>query len=254
MKALEDREVENITDAITIAAENDFYASILMDILSAVTDNIDSSTFGITEEGPLMDFANEFIRIFASATKETIASDVSTVLKLLSRIAASGVLDGELTFDKLLAKNEVGKSAASEMFEVLGANPRFSGLCAVISDAAFQMVLDNSGVELEGIDAEKVSSELKATIKSVSDLDKNDFPTEEDYNAAVVGEVTITLRENGIDIDEKIKGEDKERFDAAVVEIVEDLDIPEDVSDEEMLKIMISYYEKYMATEGSTEP
>ena len=254
IKALQDSDVVCVTEAVSLALKNGFFGPIVMDLVSAATDNIDASLLGITEDGPLKNFADEFIRIFASSTEETLASDIDTVLRVISKIGASGVMDGELTLDRLLEKNDVGKSVASEIFDVLGANPRFSGLCAVISDAAFHMVLNNSGVDLEGIDVDKVSSDLKNTIKSVADLDKNDFLTEEDYKSAVVAEVTITLRENGIDVDEKIKGEDKERFDAAVVEIVEELDIPSDVSDEEMLKIMVGYYEKYMATEGSSEP
>ena len=229
--------------------------SSILRLLSVVTDNLDAKSLGIDETGVFAEFADQIISIFATADKNTLYSDVETLLKVVSEIREAGVFDGEFTSEKLLKKDENGKSAVGEIVDILSANDRYSGLCTALSNAALSMVLDNSGVDLEGIDAEKASADIKSALVSVSELKKDDFATETEYNEAVTAEVKSALLENGIDVDEKITDEaDKEKFEAAVVEIVEEMDISEEISDEEMLKIMISYYEKYMATEEAPLP
>ena len=253
--ALGDEEIASVSHAVKVASDSPFFCPIVLDLLSVVTDNLDAKSLGIDETGVFAEFADQIISIFATADKNTLYSDVETLLKVVSEIREAGVFDGEFTSEKLLKKDENGKSAVGEIVDILSANDRYSGLCTALSNAALSMVLDNSGVDLEGIDAEKASADIKSALVSVSELKKDDFATETEYNEAVTAEVKSALLENGIDVDEKITDEaDKEKFEAAVVEIVEEMDISEEISDEEMLKIMISYYEKYMATEEAPLP
>ena len=253
--ALGDEEIASVSHAVKVASDSPFFCPIVLDLLSVVTDNLNAKSLGIDETGVFAEFADQIISIFATADKNTLYSDVETLLKVVSEIREAGVFDGEFTSEKLLKKDENGKSAIGEIVDILSANDRYSGLCTALSNAALSMVLDNSGVDLEGIDAEKASADIKSALVSVSELKKDDFATETEYNEAVTAEVKSALLENGIDVDEKITDEaDKEKFEAAVVEIVEEMDISEEISDEEMLKIMISYYEKYMATEEAPLP
>ena len=232
-----------------------YNVKLLNKIAKVGTDNLDAKSLGVDETGVFAEFADQIISIFATADEKTLHSDVETLLKVVSEISEAGVFDGEFTSEKLLKKDENGKSAVGEIVDILSANDRYSGLCTALSNAALSMVLDNSGVDLGGIDPEKASGDIKSALVSVSDLKKEDFSSEAEYNEAVTSEVKGALLANGIDVDERITDEaDKEKFEAAVVEIVEEMDISEEVSDEEMLRIMISYYEKYMATDEAPLP
>ena len=253
--ALSDEEIASATHAVKVASDSPFFCPIVLDLLSVITDNLDAKSLGIDETGVFAEFADQIISIFATADEKTLHSDVETLLKVVSEISEAGVFDGEFTSEKLLKKDENGKSAVGEIVDILSANDRYSGLCTALSNAALSMVLDNSGVDLGGIDPEKASGDIKSALVSVSDLKKEDFSSEAEYNEAVTAEVKGALLANGIDVDERITDEaDKEKFEAAVVEIVEEMDISEEVSDEEMLRIMISYYEKYMATDEAPLP
>ena len=251
IKSLSDEEIASITGALSVATGNDFFCPIVLDVLSVVTENINAESLGIDGAGFFGEFADSIISIFATTDKETLVYDVETLLKIVSRIGAAGVIDGDFTAEKLLEKDAMGRSAIGDIVDILASNSRYSAISASLSNAALQMVLDNSGVALEGIDAEKASADIKSALVSVSALKKDDFSSDSEYEAAVAEEVKDALRTNGIDVDGKIDEADMERFDSAIVEIIEEMDISEDVSDEEMLEIMISYYEKYMAESGS---
>jgi hypothetical protein len=131
--ALGDGEIASVSHAVKVASDNPFFCPIVLDLLSVVTDNLNAKSLGIDETGVFAEFADQIISIFATADKNTLYSDVETLLKVVSEIREAGVFDGEFTSEKLLKKDENGKSAVGEIVDILSANDRYSGLCTALS-------------------------------------------------------------------------------------------------------------------------
>ena len=252
LNSMTDAELESVISIIDIATANKFYSPIIADLISAVASSATPDTLGLDPDGYLGDFANGLISIFANTTTSTVGEDLTTVVKVIVKITSSGALDGDFTPEKLLGEDAEGKTLVSYVLDILNANPRFASLCSTLSNAAMQLVIDNSGIESAGIDTSAVVGDMKDAISDVSSISREDYATDEEYESAVADEVKEALAKNGINVDETIAPEDKERFDSAVAEIaISAANSGEEITDAKMLEMMASYYEKYMSETSS---
>ncbi len=234
-----------------------YNASIVAGLLRGISTAVCTEAFPIELDQPFRGFALQFMAIFATSDETNIASDLGTFLEIYFVLADADVL---LAFDSanessldptdlLIKKDEDGNTVITNVINLLNDNERTRPIVTSLTKFSLQLMIDSFPVveELpEGVDIEVVYEDVKAGVNELLATVNSDA-TPEEKKEEVAASLDTTLKENNIALDEEI-------VDSIAEHVVENFEGVEELTDEDINKALLQFYDAYANSLATGEP
>lgn len=219
---------------------NDPYCTMVISGVLRVAGGLkESGLIPLELEPPFDSVLNSIFDVFSTSTKDNLHYDLDTVLGIYYLLSDEGVLreaaNGGDVMNALMQLDEEGVSVFSRANELLSENERMSVVVNELVKVAVNLLLEQSG--LDG-DAVQTISNIKDGLTSALAIERSDYATEEEYEAAVSDSIGATLAENGIGLEES-------ELEAVTDYVINEMGGIENVTDADIAEFMAKYYDVY---------
>lgn len=234
-----DKDKETI-DSILNLIGNDYYtATVISGVLRGLSTAVEREALVLTVEEPMLSFLNSIIAIFVDSNNENLHGDIATITHIYYILGDNEVLvnfyEDEALRDSLLTARDDGKNVIDYIVEELYKNSRTAPLVNTITEISIKIMCEEMNVSDE---AQEIYENVKVGVTEILQLNKDEFETEEQYKDAVTEELSATLQENNITVDDSI-------IEGMSDYIVENYSDVSEITDEDINKAILSYYNSY---------
>ncbi len=233
-----------------------YHAAIVSGLLRGISTAVCTEAFPLELEEPFHSFAMQFVATFTTSNETNIGTDLVTFLEVYFTLSDANVLaafdssaGGTLDPTELLiATDEDGNTVINNIITLLNDNPRTRPIVTALTKFSLQLMMESfpavEGVP-EDVDIEAVYEDVK---EGVNDLlaTVNSDATPEEKKAEVSASLDTTLKENNIALDQEI-------VDSIADHVVENFEGIEELSDEDINKALLEFYNAYAESQGTTE-
>ena len=232
-----------IDEMINRFGDDQLMTVIVSNAFQSIGDATQSGAFKLEIDEPLKSLMTDLLKTFSTSNEDTIEGDLHTfseVYYLMSREGVFNAGDINQMFTVFLTLDENGDSAFKRLCGILDLNPRYEHMSDRLSNMAMDMLLQNSGVEQDVVET---IENVKTTVNDVLSIEKESFETPEEYKAAVNEEVSTTLTDNGIALDD-------EQLDQLTDYIIKEKEEngKTEFTDADMADFLAKYYDIYAGT------
>ena len=267
----------SIKSMINTLGDSNYFAPLLSNLVKSVATMLEGDMVAEMEE-PIKTLMVDVIGIFKTSTQETLKSDLNTFCDFFFYLTNRGVLDaamGEETPDApkpdimdVLFKTDDsnGKTTIDNAIAILDSNvrtkPIITSLVKISVAYAKESLKDSAGSlegapGLEDADIEQIYEDVKAGVNEIVQIDRNQYATDEEYKGAVSSSVESFVVNNGFvdqaEIDAN-REEMNEIFNEVSDHIIENFGGQTEVSDAQLIGVVLEYYNSYMSGSGSEAP
>lgn len=262
-------EQASVKSMINTLGDSNYFAPLLSSIVKSAASMLEGEMVAEMEE-PIKTLMVDIIAIFKTSSQETLKTDLNTFCDfyfyLINRDVLSAAMGGESSeepqpdiMDVLFRVDETNnKTTIDNAIAILDSNERtkpiISSLVKISVAYAKESLKDSASgdmPELEGQDIEKIYEDVKAGINEIVQIDPNGYTTEEEYKSAVSASVEDFVVSNGFVDQAEIDGnreEMQEIFDEVSDHIIENFGGQTEVSDAELIGVVLEYYNSYNAS------
>ena len=224
-------------------------STVLSGIMRAASASLESSDLPGEIEPPFDSLISSAISIFGTSTPDNLGEDLATIRDIYFIFSDDGVLvaieNGEDLSDVLTRYDDNGDTTVEKIIDAIKANERAKPLLTELTKISMTIISSELGL---GDDATEIYESVKSDINDVLAIDKDDYATTEEYEAAISDQLEIALADNGIELDRGI-------VDNMSGYIAENYSDTEELTDEEFNDILLSYYDAYLEyKESGTVP
>ena len=253
----EDRDAFNTL--IQSADEDEFKAEALAKILDAVATSVDEgSIIGDDLRGNLV---KAFFTIFVDIPADDVVPTLEVVRDVLFMLDDEEVLfnlgsNTALLSDKFAAKDENGDNLITRVTDKLNSHDRTKPLVESITKLSIKIISESmpkiEGIEITDETYDRVKGGVNTGIVGINQKYKDvelveGTPEYEEYVGEVSDTLSSTLEENGIVVDDAVADE------MAKYVAENHKDQVEELSDQELNDIILSYYTAHGNTQGVPE-
>ncbi len=264
----------SIRGLIDAVGESNYFAPFLSKLVSGLASTLEDDLAAEMEE-PIKTLMVDIIGIFKTSSQETLKSDLDTFCDFFFYLTNRGVLSAAMgepevpggespdIMDVLFKTDDSnGKTTIDNAIAILDSNTRTQPIITSlvkISVAYAKESLKNDAAgslpELEGADIDAIYEDVKAGVNEIVQMDRNNYATEEEYKSAVSSSVESFVVNNGF-VDQAEIDENREEMEEIFAEvsdhIIENFGGQTEVSDAELISVVLQYYNSYNS--GSGEP
>jgi uncharacterized membrane protein required for colicin V production len=239
--------INNILDTIE---NNPYLTNVLAGTMKMVSHAYTNGAMNIDLEEPLKSILDAAISIFHTSDSTNINTDMETIKNvyfILSRdeILSSFDAGSDVMLEKLTAKDADGTTTVKKVINTINENERTKPLVTLLTKISITVMSQQTGAD--GVSPE-VYDNVKSGLNETLQINKNDFETEEEYVAAVSDSLDTTLKENNINLEKDI-------VDSMAEYVSENLSDKEEITDDDINDVIISYYDAYLEyLESGTVP
>jgi hypothetical protein len=264
----------SIRTLIDTLGNSNYFAPLLSGVVKSAATALEDDVSAEMEE-PIKTLMVDIFAIFKTSSPETLKSDLNTFCDFFFYLTNRGVLSaasGEPTgpngeapdiMDVLFKTDESnGKTTIDNAIAILDSNvrtqPIISSLVKISVAYAKESLKDSAGsVEgvpgLESADIEQIYEDVKQGINEIVQINPDSYATEEEYKSAVSSSVENFVVNNGFvdqaEIDAN-REEMEEIFDVVSDHIIENFGGQTEVSDAELISVVLQYYNSYSSNSG----
>lgn len=255
-------ENEDAVKAIIEAVDDSEYArNLISDILVFVSQAYADGAITIDMEQPLSEIVAATFEAIGGITANTLGTDLETLAEAYFILARENIIyaleagNAEEIRDLLTKtiENEDGTSTTviAKVTETLNENPNTTPLVTVLTKLSLAALSDQLGAD---VDLDALYGSVKNGVSDTLAITKED-KTKEEYIEAVSESLDNTLTGNGIELEKDILDEMANYVYDNYDELNKvDSDHDGEISDYEVNKIVLSYYDAYMKSlEGGGE-
>ncbi len=269
LTSLTPAEQESIGKIIDAIDSSNYFAPILVNVVNSSTSVLEDAIASDMQE-PTKSLVLELLGVFKNATRETVREDFETITDFLFLFINEGVFDvangpsdpesaEDTDIAKLLLKTDAsGKTTIDRAVEILDKNVRTKGLInslvklsVVYAKESLLDSFESTGLSDEEVD--RIYGEVKGSIEEIAELKSENYESDEAYKNAVASSVEKMAVENGF-ITELEISENREKMDEVFGEvsehIIENIGGKEEISDAELVNIIVQYYNSYINKEN----
>ena len=248
-KLLTEDEKATISSIINTIDDSSYMSTVLSGIMRAASASLESSDLPGEIEPPFDSLISSAISIFGTSTPDNLGEDLATIRDIYFIFSDDGVLvaieNGEDLSDVLTRYDDNGDTTVEKIIDAIKANERAKPLLTELTKISMTIISSELGL---GDDATEIYESVKSDINDVLAIDKDDYATTEEYEAAISDQLEIALADNGIELDRGI-------VDNMSGYIAENYSDTEELTDEEFNDILLSYYDAYLEyKESGTVP
>ena len=247
----EDKTTLNIL--VEVSEESPYMATILSDILSSLAASYKNGSVGVATSGLAKDLVEAFLSVFEGIDADSLSGTLAVIrdtLVMLSdegAVAALGDSSADLTkiSDIFAKKDAEGKTLIDRLTAKLRENERTAHLVSTITKISITAMSQNLSDGLGGIEVDEETYEnVKEGLSDVVNIKKDEYETEEEYVGAISDSLNSTLVDNGIELDKAL-------VDDMAQHVADNFGDKENLSDEEIDSIILSYYAAYLENQNS---
>ncbi len=193
----------------------------------------------ITYEDPVGGFFEEYVRVFASSTKENLGGDIVTTQNIYFHMCDANILktfqeSPKEVYFKFGEVGDDGTTIFGRMSKEFEKNSRMEGLSNRLTKLSMSLLLAGRDQDIEK--ADEALNDVAETLESIIIADKNEFETEQEYKESVNNSLGTTLEEHGISLPE-------EKLDELTDHVIEDFAGKENITESDIADFMIKYYD-----------
>ncbi len=257
----------SIRALIDAVGDSNYFAPLLSNLVRGLATSLEDDLAAEMEE-PIKTLMVDVMAIFKTSSQDTLKSDLSTFCDFFFYLTNRGVLSaasgepevpgGESPdiMDVLFKTDDSnGKTTIDNAITILDSNPRtqpiITSLVKISVAYAKESLKDDASgslPELEGADIDAIYEDVKAGINEIVQMDRNNYATEEEYKSAVSSSVESFVVNNGF-IDQAEIDENREEMEEIFAEvsdhIIENFGGQTEVSDAELISVVLEYYNSY---------
>lgn len=242
-KNLSDENVESIKAILDRIENNSVMSEVLAGSVRSLAGAYESGVFNIRIDEPYKSIIDSAFEIFKTTDSTNINTDLDTISSVYFILSDSGVLnsfgsDADGMLDVLTKRDTDGKTPINKIVTVVEENERTKSLITLITKISITVMADQAGIDETVIETfDNIKNSLNDNILSIN---KEDFGgVTEEYKAAVSDALDNTLKENNITLE-------KEIVDTMADFVAENFSDVEEISDELVTDIILSYYDAYV--------
>lgn len=237
------------TDKVTISAiidslkESDYFMTLLSGVLRGVARAADDGYITITAEAPFDKIINTLIDVFEGSTKDNLGDDLDTIKDVFFILSDEGVItaidsgdDAALT-EAFTKEDGEGNTVIRRVISILNQNEHTRPLVTTLTEISVAMLSESMG--FDG-DTAELYANVKDGIKEVLTINPDDY-TGDGYVEAVTESLNGILTENDINLEPEIVSTMAEYIESKY----DELDL-ENITDDEINDIILSYYDAYL--------
>ncbi len=264
----------SITALIDVVGDSNYFAPLLSKLVSSVATMVEGDMIAEMEE-PIKTLMVDILAIFKTSSQENIKSDLKTFCDFFFHLTNEGVLNAAMgsedpnaespdIMEVLFKTNANGKSTIDNAITILDSNPRTQPIITSlvkISVAYAKESLNSSageGIpELEGADIDKIYEDVKTAVNDIVKMDREQYASEEEYKSAVSASVESLVVNNGFIEQSEIdanREEMEEIFFEVSDHIISNFEGQEEVSDAELISVILQYYNSYSSDDSDNQP
>ena len=227
-------------DALEEMNKSTYLATLTSNLLSDLGRAVQDGIIPVTAPAPFDQIFNPMISIFATSNRDNVYGDIDTILDVYFILADSGALSAYGTEggeddmkNALIARDEEGKTIISRVTDRLNENERTKPLVTTLTEMTITML---AGQLSSDYDVAAVYDSLKDDFHNVLVVDREEYASDEEYEAARDAEVNKALTDNGIELEADTVNEIGDYID-------ENYGDKDELTNEDINSILLHYYE-----------
>ncbi|MBQ7333787.1 MAG: hypothetical protein IJW38_05520 [Clostridia bacterium] len=257
----------SVTTLIDAVGDSNYFAPLLSKLVSSVATMVEGDMVAEMEE-PIKTLMVDILAIFKTSTQESIKTDLNTFCDFFFYLTNRDVLEAAMgsenpdaqqpdIMDVLFRTDESnGKTTIDNAIAILDSNPRTQPIISSLvkisvayAKESLKESTEGAGMpELDGVEIEEVYNSVKEGINEIVKIDRTQYATEEEYKGAVSNSVESFIVDNGF-VEQSQIDENREEMEEIFAEvsdhIIENFAGQEEVSDAELISVVLEYYNSY---------
>ena len=242
---ISDEHKDAIRDTLAAIDESPYAERILAGVMRAVSDAYIDGDIVLVAKEPYFTIVDTVLRAFEDGTEQTVIEDFNAVADLYIMMSEERFFYAVSESDKatrsmFVRKNAEGEMVIDRMIGILDSNPRMGKLLSVVGEISISMMSNN--ISFSDEQTKPVYNEVKAGLGETLSIPKDDYATEEEYVEAVSESIEEVLTSSGIELEPDI-------YKSMAEYVNQNYQGGETPTDEDINRLLISYYAAYAPTE-----
>ena len=245
-----DEQCDSIEQMANDLAHNRYVSYILSGTLRGTATAVDNNLLSLENiEEPVYSVVKSLIFPFTTLNEDNFAQDVDTVSGVYLILVREDVIltlygnSPDAVTKIFVQTDDEGKTVVDRIIEKIEENERMNSIVKMLTNLTLSIMLNNLGVE----NGAEIYASISTSIKDLTNLIREDYETDEEYHDAVSEQLNETLSEQGINLDEQI-------LDDMATHFVDNYSDTEELTNEAINSIILSYYEAYINSSSATKP
>jgi len=244
---------QNISALLSDVGDSDYFSTLVAGLLHTVALSIEEGYVEVEADETFRDFFTELLSVFITSNKDTLDGDLETFKKLYFLLSDEDVLlaisDSEEALTNALIKTDAsGETVIARAITILKeGGDRTKPIITTLTKLSVTVMAENMGL---GEDAAQLYDTVKDNLNSVlAEMPKeSDYETPGAYKAAVSDEITKAFADSDIALDTELADGIADYY------IESGLDEYEELSDDDINDLILSYYDAYLESQEVPDP
>ena len=243
---ISDEHKDAIRDLLSAIDDSPYAKRILSGVMQTAADAYSGGDIVIIANEPYFTILDSVFRIFDGSDGETVVEDFRTLSEIYILMSEERFFFAVSESDKatrnmFIRKNAEGEMVIDRMLNLLDDNPRVGVLLSVIGEISISMMSNN--ISFSDAQAKPVYNEVKTGLgEKTLAIKKTDYESEEEYVEAVSDSIEEVLTSSGIELEPEV-------YQSMAEYVSENFEGGEMPSDDEINRLLLSYYAAYAPTE-----
>ncbi len=251
--ALSEENKAAISSAVDKLEHSDYLMMLASGIVSDLGHALEDNVVPISVPAPYDVVLHPVISMLATSNMDNFKADLDTTLEIYYLLSDSGALKAfgikgqeQGMTDALTLTDTDGKTVIAKVIDIIDENEHMRSLIKALTDMSLIMLTNQLGIDADIVE---VYDNIKTGVNDVLAVNPEDYGTNEEYVAARNEKLDEAFSANGVELEPEV-------IDGIGDYIDENYSDLEEVSDDDINDIILSYYDVYMSvqSEGSTNP
>ena len=239
-----------VGDFIDSVSNSKFYTKSFAGLFRTLASVSSEENGGTSSDGSSSDLVGalfgDFLNVLGSSTEHTVKEDLTTFKKVFFILSDGDIfltynatVEDKLSEDHMIDAFNSSHSGEITVLEALvdtlRENKRTAALVETITELALTVIMESIGLDE---DSAILYDNVIDGLEDINTIDRADYATEDAYKDAVTEEISSTLKENDITIDDAILEDLSEHA-------IELRDENGTLSEEDLQDVLMKYFESY---------
>ena len=241
-KALTADDKSAIEGLIGVVNGSDYLTALTSGLFRGIAFSADEGYINVGAEPPFDKLIDTLFDVFKTSSKDNLAADLDTIKEVLYILSDDGVLlalesEEEGAIEDALASEDVdGNTAIRRLIAIINENEHTRPLVATLTEISVAILCEDLGVDG---DTAELYENVKAGVEDVLSIKSDDYANDDEYVEAISASLNETLTANNIELKPEI-------IDTMADYIKDNHKDLENITDEEINDVLLSYYDAYL--------
>lgn len=247
-KATTQENETGIRQIINILNESEYGKILVSGVLDSFAKAYADGVIVFELPSPLDEVVASAVSVFDGIDKDTLLPTLNTVADAYFLLSSEGVFaameqNPDTVTDVLTRNDAEGNTVVTKVITLLKSNERTKPVVITLTKISVSAMAEKLGT---GEDTAELYENVKSGFNETLKINKSDYATDEEYTSAISDSLDQTLKANGIEIEVEI-------VDEMADYVAENFSEVENVTDEELNDIILSYYDAYIKYNATGE-